>query len=134
MGVSVGVGGDDVADPTSRGEDAELAAGLVAAQQDREGVTEERRVLSLSLAEEVGRRLASQQSRPVGRDASATHSKLMPVSSLRSLFDVKHLVSRASARDNASRLGTQTWGERAFGTLSSRLGTANVGFGGKKIA
>jgi hypothetical protein len=63
MGVGVRVGGDDVADRTRRGEDAELTIGLIAAQQDREGVSEELRVLALALGEEVGLRLAGQQAR-----------------------------------------------------------------------
>ena len=66
MGVGVRVGGNDVARRAVGGEDAELAVGLIAAQQDREGVGEELRVLALSLAEEVGLRLAGQQPRPGG--------------------------------------------------------------------
>jgi len=87
------VGGNDVAGRTCCGENAELAIGLISAQQDREGVSEELRVLAISLAEEVGLRLAGQQARP-GRSGRVGQVFEAHAGLLRCRRDVMHLVSR----------------------------------------
>src|ERR1700734_2570315 len=61
----VGVGRDDVAGGGLAGDDAELAIGLVAAEQHREQVAEELRVLALAAAEEESIRAAREQAFPL---------------------------------------------------------------------
>jgi hypothetical protein len=55
---------DDVAGGGLAGDDAELAIGLVAAEQHREQVAEELRVLALAAAEEESIRAAREQAFP----------------------------------------------------------------------
>ena len=69
MGVSVGVRRDDIPDWAGGNEPAELAVGLIPAEQHREGVGEQLGVLAFSCAEKVRLRPAWQEARPRGARA-----------------------------------------------------------------